>query len=261
MPIEVRELTSEVPRLKVESISIEKGGTYILVGPNGSGKTTLLKALVGLLETQSLSHEVDGTSLKDLSLTQRSSLFGYCPQQLKAHADLNGETFLTNAMLGNGQPQSSRLSAAQKALRAACLSHLATRPLTKLSGGEWQRLILLSLELKNVPYWFLDEPTNHLDPANQIEILKLLAHESLTNQRTIVIASHELSLLGLLHQPANLPPPTLLLMKDGALEGVTDLSAPDLADSLSRLFNVEFRTERDELGRTFIHPGREVHDA
>lgn len=236
------------------------GRTYILLGPNGSGKTTLLKALIGLIDTQADRHEVNGEPLKDLSLAQRSNFFGYCPQTLRAHPDLNCELFLANAMAGSGNPPSLRLNSAQAALDDHHLSHLATRPLAVLSGGEWQRLILLSLELKNAPYWFLDEPTNHLDPANQIETLRLLAKESQTNQRAIILASHELSLLGLLHNAGD-PPPTLILMNDGGIEEITTLNSSNLSVSLSKLFKVNICAAPDELGRTFLYPGREVsHD-
>jgi len=261
MSIEVRGLSSAIPKLNVNSLTIEMGRTYILLGPNGSGKTTLLKALIGLIDTQADRHEVNGEPLKELSLAQRSNLFGYCPQTLRAHPDLNCELFLANAMVGNGKPPSLRLNAARAALDNHHLCHLATRPLAVLSGGEWQRLILLSLELKNAPYWLLDEPTNHLDPANQIETLRLLAKESQTKQRAIILASHELSLLGLLHNAGDLPPPTLILMNDGGIQEITTLNSSNLSVSLSKLFKVNICAAPDELGRTFLYPGREVsHD-
>ena len=236
------------------------GRIYILLGPNGSGKTSLLKALNGLLDTHAERHEIDGTALENLNLTERSGLFGYCPQTLKAHSDLSSEYFLANALYGNGESSSARLASARAALKKVKLSHLATRSLATLSGGEWQRLILLSLELKNAPYWFLDEPTNHLDPANQIETLHLLTQASRTHKRAIVMASHELSLLGLVHRPSDLPPPVLILMNHGGVEEVTALDDAGLSTSLSKLFNVSIRTAEDKLGRVFLYPGREEED-
>ena len=114
----------------------------------------------------------------------------------------------------------------------------------------------MSLELKNASYWFLDEPTNHLDPLSQIETLDYLGQQAIDHQRAIVLASHDLSLLGLLHRPKDLPPPTILMLEAGRLVGACDLNSDNTSEKLSNLFGVSVCTAIDAEGRTFLYPGR-----
>ena len=259
MSIQVQNLTCSTPELSIDSLTIERGNIYILLGANGAGKTSLLKALVGIMKGARASQfQIDGTSWDELSVKHKAQLIGYCPQSLMPHADLNTLRFLASAGFSSGKSSSQCLDSAHDALTRHQLLHLANRSLSTLSGGEWQRLILLSLELKNAPYWLLDEPTNHLDPLNQIETLEYLAQQAINERRAILVASHDLSLLGLLHQPSALPAPTALMLQSGRLVGSEALTSARLSQKLTELFGVSVCTAADEEGRTFLYPGRGV---
>ena len=139
----------------------------------------------------------------------------------------------------------------------AKLESLAKRSLSTLSGGEWQRIVLLSLELKDSPFWLLDEPTNHLDPLNQIDTLHYLANQVVKHRRTVILASHDLSLLGLLDRPQELPPPQILCLKDGKLTASLPLNSESLSKELGALFGISVCSAKDSDGRTFLYAGRE----
>ena len=258
MTIDLQGLRSDIPQLVVDNLTIEQGQIYVVLGPNGAGKTTLMKALLGLLPSATAqTHLVNGSPFAKLSLKDRSRYFGYCPQSLVRHPDLNSERFLASAAANHSIPPALRLKEARSLLHDSGKGHLAKRALTTLSGGEWQHLILLSLTLKDAPYWFLDEPTNHLDPCNQIETFEYLTKAAFEQKRGILITSHDLSLLGLLHQPS-MPPPIMLLLRNGVLQDTIPMDSPDLSQLLSGLLQVPISVTSDAMGRTFLHPGRET---
>ena len=69
------------------------------------------------------------------------------------------------------------------------ISHLADRPCTDISGGEWQ-LVLIARALTQEPrILLLDEPTSHLDLGNQLKILGTIRELS-RKGLTILMATH-----------------------------------------------------------------------
>lgn len=261
MTLRVQNLRSDLPFLEIDALDFRPGEIYILLGPNGAGKTSLLRGLAGLIETTFDTLEINGKAAEDLSRAEWAAQIGYCPQHLFAHPDLNVERFLSSTRLSTASAQKKALEDAHQLLKGEELGHLAKRSLSTLSGGEWQRIILLSLEMRNAPLWFLDEPTNHLDPRSQIATLNYLATQVATTKRTVVLTSHELSLLGLLHRPGDYPPPTVICLRDGKIQSTLPLDDENLSTHLSALFRISVCSARDEEGRTFLYPGRgEAHD-
>ena len=253
----LRQVQHSIPALQVDELTIRPGQIYIVLGPNGAGKSTLIKALCGLLEDTRWEHySIDGEPFETLTLRERSQKFGYCPQNLAAHEDLEVRRFLATSAYSTGISSATALEKAQRLLKDCDLLHLASRRLTELSGGEWQRMLLLTLELKDCPYWLLDEPTNHLDPVYQIETLQYLGAKA-EEGKAIVMASHDLSLLGLL-QASKTSAPLIVPIQDGKTAEAVSMSDPGLASKLQDLYGIAVCTAPDEQGRTFIYPGREV---
>lgn len=253
----LRQLQLGIPALCVEELNIEAGHIYIVLGPNGAGKSTLLKALCGLHEgCQWERYDIEGKPFKTFSLKERSQVFGYCPQNLAPHEDLEVRRFLATSTYHSGASLSHALDNAEAILKKHHLEPLRSRRLTQLSGGEWQRILLLTLDLKDAPYWLLDEPTNHLDPVHQIETLHYLSAKA-AEGKAIILASHDLSLLGLLQSSAA-PPPKIIPVKDGRIDAPMSMSDAELATKLQDLYGIAVCTAPDEEGRTFIYPGRKV---
>ena len=200
-----------------------------------------------------------GQSFLDLNAQKRAALIGYCPQNLAPHPDLNVERFLAGSTFSLGLSPKESLLAAHKLLRASQLESLAKRSLSTLSGGEWQRIVLLSLELKDSPFWLLDEPTNHLDPLNQIDTLHYLANQVVKHRRTVILASHDLSLLGLLDRPQELPPPQILCLKDGKLTASLPLNSESLSKELGALFGYLCAPPKTVMDEPFYAGREQLH--
>ncbi|MDU3079021.1 MAG: ATP-binding cassette domain-containing protein, partial [Mixta calida] len=178
-------------RLQPFSAQVDGGELIHLLGPNGAGKSTLLALIAGLLAGRG-EVRIDGRPLATWSPKTLARRRAWLPQQqpqpgqmavyhyLRQHADAQEpETLL---------PQ---------LLRAFQLEDKLTRPLTWLSGGEWQRVRLAAVVLQITPQanpagqlLLLDEPMNSLDVAQQSALDKILS--ALCQQGlAIVMSSHD----------------------------------------------------------------------
>ncbi|QOY61729.1 ATP-binding cassette domain-containing protein [Lysobacter sp. H21R4] len=164
------------PLLKDVSTTIFRGDRIGLIGPNGSGKTTLLKVLLG--ELQPLSGEVrSGSNLQIAYFDQyRATL----------REDWNA---LENVSEGRefvevGGKQKHVIGYLQDFLFTP---ERARAPITRLSGGERNRLLLAKLFAQPSNLLVMDEPTNDLD----VETLELLEEILGDYPGTLLLVSHD----------------------------------------------------------------------
>ncbi len=157
-------------------LSIEPGEIVTIVGPNGSGKSTLLRAIIGAVP---LSH---GT------LTLRSGLrIGYVPQRLHLDAALP----MTVARF-LGLPERVGRVAAQAALERAGAPDLADRQMARLSGGQFQRVLLARALLTRPELLILDEATQGLDQPGSAAFYERIAGLRAEIGCAVLMVSHEL---------------------------------------------------------------------
>lgn len=162
------------------STTILRGDKIGLIGPNGVGKTTLLRILLGQLQPQqgTVRH---GTKLEIAYFDQmRSEL-----DEGKSVADniSYGDQYVTV----NGQSIH-----VMTYLQDFLFSPLRARsPVSSLSGGERNRLLLARLFTKAANLLVLDEPTNDLD----LETLELLESLLVDYTGTLLLVSHDRSFL------------------------------------------------------------------
>src|SRR2546430_11899228 len=178
-----------------QTLHIEPGKTYALVGASGAGKSTILSLILRLYDPSSGAVKIDGRDLR--SVTQRS---------LREHIGLvTQETFLFHDTIFNNI-QFGRLDATPEEVREAARAAYAHDFITAqpqgyqtvigdkgclLSGGQQQRLAIARAVLKNAPILLLDEATSSLDSESEPQIQKALAE--LTAGRTVIAIDHRLS--------------------------------------------------------------------
>jgi ABC transport system ATP-binding/permease protein len=160
--------------------AIMRGDRVGVVGPNGSGKTTLLKLL--LAELSPLSGTVrHGVNLQPLYLDQMRSELDPDKSVLENIAD----GFETITMNGRKKHVIGYLK------DFLFTPERAKSPVSHLSGGERNRLLLARLFAKPSNLLVLDEPTNDLD----LETLELLEELLQEYDGTILLVSHDRSFL------------------------------------------------------------------
>jgi ATP-binding cassette subfamily F protein uup len=160
--------------------TIQRGDKIGIVGANGSGKTTLLKLLMGQLQPQ--TGEVrHGTNLDIVYF-----------DQLRTQLD-ESKSVLDN--VGQGR-DTVTINGRTRNLMGYLEDFLFTRdrvraPITALSGGERNRLLLARLFAMPANLLILDEPTNDLD----IETLEILEDLLLDYEGTLLLVSHDRAFL------------------------------------------------------------------
>ncbi|MEP7135091.1 MAG: ATP-binding cassette domain-containing protein [Chloroflexota bacterium] len=195
--------------------TIQRGDKIGIVGANGSGKTTLLKLLMGqLAPTQG---EVEhGTNVE----------MAYF-DQLRAQLD-ESKSILDN--IGQGR-DTITINGRTRNLMGYLEDFLFTReraraPISALSGGERNRLLLARLFTQPANLLILDEPTNDLD----IETLEVLEDLLLEYEGTLLLVSHDRAFLN------NIVTSTFVLDETGTVTeyvGGYDDWHKQLADSTS----------------------------
>ena len=162
--------------LKGVDLSIDPGEIVTIVGPNGSGKTSLFRAIIG------------ATPLANGTITKRPGLkIGYVPQRL--HIDptlpITVERFMQ--LLGR-----VKRDAILRALEAAGVPDIRGRQMSKLSGGQMQRVLLARALINHPDILLLDEATQGLDQPGSAAFYQQIETVRRDTNCAIMMISHEL---------------------------------------------------------------------
>ena len=164
--------------LQAVTLDLLPGRIVTLIGPNGAGKTTLVKVVLGLLQP-------------DTGSVQRSAQLrvGYMPQKL--HIDptlpLQVDRFLHFA--------NASATESLAALERVGIAHLIKQPVSGLSGGEMQRMLLARALLRKPNLLVLDEPVQGVDVTGQEALYQLIGELRDELNCGILMVSHELHLV------------------------------------------------------------------
>ena len=198
--IEVRDLSvsfGDVPVVSGVGLSVERGSLVGLVGPNGAGKTTVLRAIKGTITPDSGEVRLDGDPTADLSARQVGRRVASVPQETGLAFDFRvrhvvemGRTPHLGRFDGHGTDDDR---AVREAMSAAGVARFADRPITAVSGGERQRVLLARALAQETPALLLDEPTASLDinhAIRTVELVRAIADEG----RAALAAIHDLDM-------------------------------------------------------------------
>lgn len=230
--------------LREVSFAIREGEFIGVLGPNGAGKTTLMRAILGFCPTQAGSLRVLGQAPR-----RGDPRIGYLPQVRTVLPDLSlrGIDFIASSLNGErwGLPSLTRDDRRNidETLALVGAGDLGRRPLSDMSGGERQRLLLAQALMGKPRLLLLDEPLISLDARHQevaIDVVRRVARE---RNITVLFSAHELNqLIGALDR-------VLYLGSEQAALGTVEevITAP----VLSRLFGTEIQVVRAE-GHIFV---------
>lgn len=183
----VRKHHAEKTVLDGVDLQVRRGSVLGLLGRNGAGKTTLLQAALGLIPIDGGTIRVFGDSCDDLTLETKARI-GYVPQQV----DLFG--WMTAwQMIQFFKAFYTRWSDAKVASLMERWSIPKNVRISKLSGGEQQRLAIVRALAHEPDLLLLDEPVSSLDPAGRREFLGELIEAAIERETTVIFSTHILS--------------------------------------------------------------------
>ena len=179
-------------------LSIQDGGFFGIIGPNGSGKTTLLRSITRILKPEKGDVLIGGRSIWHTDIGELARIIAVVSQHVATDELSVGEFVLLSRIphyRGLQFLETKRdEEIADKAMVLTGTLEFKDRPMSELSGGERQ-LVLIARALAQEPkFLLLDEPTSHLDIAHQVLILDLLKKLNKELSLTVVIVLHDLNL-------------------------------------------------------------------
>lgn len=170
-----------------------------LIGENGAGKSTLLRSLMGMLPIISGKVLLHGKDSKTLNNKDKAQFISY----VEASSQLPGNLRVYELVAYGRYPYSSFLGKAdvnakerqENAMVQMNILHLADRQLHQISDGEKQRCMIARALAQDTSIILLDEPAAHLDIANRYELMRSLRNLADTQEKTIILSSHDLDIM------------------------------------------------------------------
>ncbi len=215
------------------NIALNSGSFVCLLGNNGVGKSTLLRTL-SLMQLPLGGHiflnqkSIEKYSSQEIALEISLVLTEPIPQ--------NNLSVLEVVALGR-QPYTNWIGKLtfddhnfiEQAMEQTQITKFASKKLHELSDGQKQRVMIARALAQNTSLIFLDEPTAHLDIHYKVSILSLLKNICKSLNKSIVIATHEVSFA------TQLADQLWLMFPDKFVSGTPDELIKN--KSLQKLFN------------------------
>ncbi len=160
------------------SLTINEDEIVTLIGPNGAGKTTLVRVVLGL------------QNIHKGQIKRRAKLrIGYMPQrfQINEHMPMRVVDFL--------RLDGSSRDEATNALEESGIRTLENAQVSRVSGGELQRVLFARALLRDPELLVLDEPVQGVDLAGQAGLYQLIDQARKRHQCGVLMVSHDLNIV------------------------------------------------------------------
>ncbi len=167
--------------VSVDPGRVRRGEVVGILGANALGKTTLMKMIAGVEKPD--SGEID-----------KNVKIAYKPQYLQNDVDVEVVSVLTKA--NGGQIEGSQEE--EQIVDPLKIKKLYNKSIKNLSGGELQKVAVVSCLLQKVDLYALDEPSAFLDVEDRIAVAKFLQKFVRSYGKAAIVIDHDLQLMDLI---------------------------------------------------------------
>lgn len=182
--------------LKNISFSVNDGDFVSIIGSNGAGKSTILKLILGELNHNKGEIKIFGENIKKFN---RWNNIGYLEQNayykiLNFPATVY-ETVMSNMFYDIGLfkfPNKNHRAKVIESLKLLGMEKYSNRTISKLSGGQIQRVFLARTLVANPKILILDEPTNGVDRETIDIIYNILSDLNKNKNISIIMVTHDI---------------------------------------------------------------------
>ncbi|MCX4339302.1 MAG: ATP-binding cassette domain-containing protein [Lachnospiraceae bacterium] len=188
----------KVEALKDITLSIEAGDIYGIIGMSGAGKSTLVRCLNYLERPTSGTVCIEGKDLGTMTqwqLRQMRREISMIFQHFNLLMQKNVIDNICFPLVIGGMKKNEARERAKELLEIVELSDKAQAYPSQLSGGQKQRVAIARALAVNPKILLCDEATSALDPRTTQSILRLLQEINQKYGITIVIITHEMSVV------------------------------------------------------------------
>ena len=186
----------------------KKGLVTGILGPNGIGKSTAIKMLSGAEIPNLGNYENPPSKEEVLKHFAGTELHEYLKNvydgKVKTAIKPQYVDLLPKASNGVVRDLLSKVQermTVEEAAEIFDLTEVIDRELSKLSGGELQRLAMAATMMKDADVYFFDEPTSYLDIYQRVKMARLI--KDLSMEKQVMVIEHDLAILDFLADNVN----------------------------------------------------------
>lgn len=228
--------------LKDVHLTLKKHKFYGLIGPNGSGKSTLLNLLVATSKLDKGTITLHSAQLYNYRRQELAKLIALVPQNISVGFDFSVHDIV---LMGRhphiprfSPPSKKDLDIVSQTLKLLDIEHLKDRPVSNLSGGEKQRVIVARALAQDTEVLVLDEATSNLDIEHALEIMRLLRGLVISSNTTVIAAIHDLNMAAAFCDD-------LIVLKNGTVYAKGPVDSVLTSKLLKDVFSVKGKISRN----------------
>ncbi len=184
-------------RLKTKAGKLFEGDIVGVIGENGIGKTTFMRSLVGLIDT----------NVGRLNLGIK---IGYKPQFIQRFTALVGDVF------SGIKPAYGDDRDFQDLINKMEVNKLLNKNVNSLSGGELQKVAIITTLMSNADVFMLDEPSANLDIEDRLNVMSVISSFVSSKKKCAIVVDHDVMFLD------SVCSKTILFRGEGGKSGFSD---------------------------------------
>ncbi len=181
--------------------NIKEGSVVGILGPNGIGKSTIIKILSGELKPNLGNYEEEPEWEDIINYFKGSQLQSYFKKLSEGNLKTSHKPQMVDMLpkvvkgeVGNLLEKVDERNKIGEISKTLEIDQILDRDISKLSGGELQRVAIAAAALKDADFYYFDEPTSWLDVRqrlNAVKVIRELAEEG----KSVMVIEHDLAAL------------------------------------------------------------------